>query len=128
MGKLTKFFAQIVATVGVALAPVIADNQITPTEGVSVGITFVGAVLVLGATNTPSGFWLYAKGWFSALMAALVAANQFVGDGWGLDGNEWIQVGIAALGAVGVIGLRNTGSTSNGASTMATGLPATFTA
>lgn len=128
LGKYTKFWSTLAATVGVALVPVFADDLITVAEGINVGITLFGAVTVLGATNLPEGFWRFAKGWFAAGSAGLVAVNTFYADGLGINGSEWVQVGLAAAGAVGVFALHNAGAAPNGASTAATGVPGRLTA
>lgn len=128
IGTYKKFLSTLAATIGVALVPVFADDVITVAEGINVGIVGFGAVTVLGATNLPEGVWRLAKGWFAAGSAALVAVNTFYADGLGINGSEWLQVGIAAAGAVGVFGLSNTGSARNGASTAATGIPGRLTA
>ncbi len=107
LGAYTKFWTTLATTIGVALVPILADDRITVAEGLNIGIVGFGAVTVLGATNLPAGVWRYTKGIFAAGSAALVAANTFWADGLGISGSEWVQVGIAAAGAVGVFALPN---------------------
>lgn len=128
LGKYTKFWTTLAATLGVALVPILADDVFTVAEGINIAITGFGAVTVLGATNLPEGFWRLAKGWFAAGSAGLVALNVFYADGFGISGSEWVQVGLAAGGAVGVFALGNKGAAPNGASTAATGVPGRLTA
>ncbi len=121
-GSYTKFITILAATIGAGLVPVFADDMITVAEGINVGILAFGSVTVLGATNLPAGVWRLAKGWFAAGSAGLVAVNVFYADGFGISGSEWIQVGLAAAGAVGVFALHNAGAAPNGASPVVTGL------
>lgn len=96
-----KFIAQVVATVLAALVPALADGSLSAAEWVNVGIIGLGAVGVLGAGNLPSGVWAHTKVIVSVATAVLVALASFLTGGVNLT--EWIQIAMAALGAVGVV-------------------------
>ncbi len=95
-----KFVAQVVAAGVAALVPALADGRVTPDEWINVGIIALGAVAVLGAGNLPAGVWHWAKVIVAAASAVLVAlASLWTG---GITAMEWVQLGLAALGALGV--------------------------
>lgn len=104
MNKYAKFLAVVVATVlsGV-LAALTGDSVISPTEWVNIAILGVGALGVFAAPNIPGA--VYTKSILAVLAAVLtVLASSIVG---GISTTEWIQVGMAALGALGVYALPN---------------------
>lgn len=97
-----KFAAQLGATALSALSiALFGDNHISLNEGVNVALTFLGAVAVLGAGNLPVGVWKYTKSIVAAVTAALVILQSAISDG-ALSQTEWIQMVLAALGAIGV--------------------------
>lgn len=100
MRNYQKFVAQVVATVLAALVPALADGKLSTAEWVNVGIIGLGAVAVLGAGNLPVGVWQHTKTIVSVATAVLVTIASFLTGG--LSTTEWIQIGMAALGAVGV--------------------------
>jgi hypothetical protein len=104
MQKYSKFFAQVVATLLAAFAAALfGDNTISATEWVNVAIAGVGACAVFTAPNVPGA--AYTKSIISVLMAVLtVLVSAIVG---GITITEWIQIGTAALGAVGVYSVEN---------------------
>lgn len=107
MGKLSlykKFVAMVVATAMAALYPALSDNVVSLSETFNVIAVALGAVGVLGAGNTPAGVWKYMKGYVAAASAVAVFASSAVTDGW--TNAETVQTIIAALGAVGVVGLK----------------------
>lgn len=100
----TKVLVAIVAAglsaVAVALT---GDGAFSTVEYINVAIAIVGAVGVYYVPNAPNG--PVAKSVVAALMAALtLAANLIAG---GLTISEWVQIGIAALAALGVYGFAN---------------------
>lgn len=101
-----KFFAEIVATAGVAIAAAITDNIITSVEGVNILIVLFAVVGVLGAGNLPAGVWKYAKSIVAAGGAATVLLATLMGTGGfeNVSYAEWIQIALAAAGALGVYG------------------------
>lgn len=107
MGKYTKFFAIVVATVlsGI-LAALTGDSVISPTEWVNVAILGVGACAVFAGPNIPGS--AYTKSVLAVLTAVLtVLASVILG---GISTTEWIQIAMAALGALGVYALPNSQS------------------
>lgn len=108
MTQYAKFFAAVVATVLTALsAALFGDNTISATEWVNVAIAGVGAAAVFAAPNVPGA--RYTKTVIAVLTAVLtVLASAIVG---GITVTEWIQIGLAALGAVGVYSVPNQPST-----------------
>jgi hypothetical protein len=80
-----------------------ADGSWGPASvtALNIAILALGAISVLGAGNLPSGVWKYTKLYVSAATAGLVVLASFLTDG--VTTTEWLQVGIAVLGALGVI-------------------------
>lgn len=104
MTQYAKFFAQVVATVLVALsAALFGDNVISSTEWVNVAIAGVGAAAVFTAPNVPGA--RYTKSILAVLAAVLtVLVSAIVG---GISTTEWIQIVLAGAGAVGVYAVPN---------------------
>jgi hypothetical protein len=102
MKRYMKFAAQIAASVLAAVVAALAgDNMVSNAEWINIAILALGAISVLGAGNLPSGVWKYTKLYVSAATAGLVVLASFLTDG--VTTTEWLQVGIAVLGALGVI-------------------------
>lgn len=105
MKMYSKFFAQILATVLGALVPLFVGNQdIGPTEWLNVAIIGVGAAAVFTAPNVPGA--KYTKSILSVLTAVLTLASSFIVGG--ISMGEWVQIAVAALGALGVYSVDNT--------------------
>lgn len=101
MKRYGKFIGQVVATVLAAIVPALAgDGVVSSAEWLNVGILALGAVSVLGAGEFPEGVWKYMKTYVSAATAGLLVLASF----WtgGVTTTEWLQVGVAVLGALGV--------------------------
>lgn len=108
MSLYAKFLAAIVATVlSAVIAALAGDAVISNVEWVNVAILAVGAAAVFAAPNVPGA--AYTKAILAALMAALTLAVQLLVDGQ-LDLVDWLQLGVAALGALGVYAVPNDGS------------------
>ena len=107
MTAYAKFFAQVVATVVAAVVAALSgDNTISNPEWVNVAILGVGAAAVFAGPNVPGA--AYTKTVLSVLTAVLtVLASAIIG---GVTTTEWLQVALAALGAVGVYSVRNAGT------------------
>lgn len=104
--RYAKFVAEITAAVGAAaVAGLTTDGVVTASEWVNVVIMGLGAVTVYGAANIPAGIWIYAKGILAAATAITVLLQSILTGGATLA--EWIQFGLAALGALGVTGVPN---------------------
>jgi hypothetical protein len=100
-----KFLAQVTATVlAGAYAAIAGDGIFSTEEQINCIILGLGAIGVLGAGNLPAGVWSYMKGYVAAATAVATIAISAVTDG--INDAEWIQMGLAALGTVGVVGLK----------------------
>ena len=110
MNKYAKFGAQVVATVLAAvLAALTGDNTIDPVEWVNVAVLAVGAAGVFAGPNVPGS--TYTKTVLSVLAGVLaVLTSAIVG---GIDTTEWIQIAMAALGALGVYAIPNKDGNTN---------------
>lgn len=107
MSQYAKFFAAVVATVisGI-VAALYGDGTVSSTEWVNVAIAAVGALAVFAAPNVPGA--AYTKSILAVLAAGLaVAASAIVG---GITPTEWMQIALAALGALGVYAVPNRGA------------------
>lgn len=102
--KYAKFFAIVLAAVLSAIsAALVGDSIISPTEWVNVAILGVGAAAVFAGPNVPGA--KYTKAILAVLAAALtVLASVIIG---GVSPAEWIQIVLAALGALGVYAVPN---------------------
>lgn len=99
-----KAIAAVVATVmsGV-IAAMTGDATISPTEWISVAIMAAGALAVFTAPNVPGS--TVTKMALAVVTAVLTLAVDLIGGG--LDLTEWLQLGMAALGALGVYAVPN---------------------
>lgn len=104
----SKAIAAVIATVlsGV-VAALSGDGLVDATEWVNVAILAVGACAVFASPNVPGA--PFTKSVLAVLTAVLTLLVSFIGDGV-VDVTEWLQLGVAALGALGVYGAPNTGS------------------
>lgn len=66
-------------------------------------ISGVGALAVFAAPNVPGA--MYTKSILAALTAALTLLASFITDG--VSTSEWLQIGVAVLGAIGVWSVPN---------------------
>lgn len=95
----------VLTAIAAALLGFLTDG-ITPEEWVNVAIAGVGAAGILTAPNIP-GF-KYTKTILAVLTAGLMVLVGAI-DG-GLTLQEWFQIGVACLGAVGVWRVPNKGA------------------
>lgn len=108
--KYAKGLAAVVAAVLVALgASMTGDNIISQVEWVNVAIAAVTAVGVFAVANVPGA--KYSKGIIAFLGAGLVVLQSAIVGG--VTYTEWIQIALAALGAIGVVGLKNIDAAGN---------------
>lgn len=100
----SKALAAVVATVlSAVVAALSGDNFIDAQEWVNVAILAVGACGVFAAPNVPHS--RYTKAVIAVLTAVLtLLVNMITG---GLDVSEVLQLGVAALGALGVYAVPN---------------------
>jgi len=97
-----KFFAQVAATVLAAIVPLLNGTaHPNGSDWVNVAIIGLGAVAVLGAGNLPAGVWKYTKTIVAAATAVAVLLQSAITDG--ISSAEWLQLALAALGALGVV-------------------------
>lgn len=101
MNQYLKFAAQVAATAVAALVAGLVDDRLDFTEWLNVGIMALGAIGVLGAGNLPAGVWRYTKAIVAATSAVLVLWQSLASGG--MTSSEWLQLAIAALGALGVL-------------------------
>ncbi|HEV2781363.1 MAG TPA: hypothetical protein VGX25_18425 [Actinophytocola sp.] len=95
----SKALAALVAAVLAAIVPALSgDNRIDATEWVNVAILTLGAAAVFAAPNVPGA--RYTKVVLAVLTAAATAAASLISDGISLT--DWLQLALAALGALGV--------------------------
>jgi hypothetical protein len=90
--------AVLAAAASAVVAALTGDATVSTVEWINVAIATAGALSVFTAANVPGAE--YTKSILAALTAALMLAVNLV-DG-GLDVSEWLQLGLAALGALGV--------------------------
>lgn len=96
--------AVLITVIGAVAAAMTGDNTISPTEWVNVAILGAGALGVFAAPNVPGA--RYTKFFLAVLTAGLTAAaSAIVG---GVTTVEWLQIIVAAAGAVGVWAVPNT--------------------
>lgn len=106
MNSTGKAWAQAVATVLAGLIPFLADHQLTGVELINTFLLLFSAVAVGVVPNLTEGVAKYAKGILAVGTAVLTLLVSLFADGsYALDTSEWIQLGLAALGAAGVVGL-----------------------
>jgi hypothetical protein len=96
-----KLAAQVAATVVAAVVALLnGTDHPGASDWVNVAIIGLGAVAVLGAGNLPAGVWAHAKTIVAAATAVAVLLQSFITDG--ISSAEWLQLALAALGALGV--------------------------
>lgn len=104
MKPIAKTIVQILAAgVSAAIVALTGDNAFSAVELINIIIALVGAVGVYYVPNAPNG--PVAKAVVAALMAVLTLAVELIAGGMTLS--EWLQLAIAAAGALGVYGVTN---------------------
>lgn len=102
-----KYSKGIVAALAAALVAVGAaltgNNHIDATEWVNVAIATVGAFQVWWAANVNGA--PYVKTGIAAATAGLIALQSYIVGG--VTVSDWVQIGIAVLGALGVVAVKN---------------------
>lgn len=103
MTRFRKMWAQIVGAIATLGYGLISDGDLTGPETWAFLAQAGGVVLVWYADNTPAAPYIkaVAAAWTAATAAFVVALTD------GLAADEWGQIGIAALTAIAVLGLRN---------------------
>jgi hypothetical protein len=101
-----KFVMAIVATILTGLVGSYTDGVITNVEWINVAIMGVGACGVFAAPNVPGS--MYTKSIIAVLSAVLAALASYITDG--ISQSELMQLGVIALGALGVYAVPNSTS------------------
>jgi 2-keto-3-deoxy-6-phosphogluconate aldolase len=94
-----KLGAAVVATIlSAIIAALTGDAVISSTEWINIAIAGVGALAVFSAPNVPGA--PVTKTVLAVLSAVLMLLVNLIADGVTIS--EWMQLGVAALGALGV--------------------------
>lgn len=102
-----KALAAVVTTVlSAVVAALTGDNYIGAVEWINVATLAVGACAVFAAPNVPHA--RTTKAVLAVLTAVLVLSTNLIADG--ITVSEWLQLGVAALGALGVYAVPNRGA------------------
>lgn len=101
-----KFVLAVVATVLTGLVGAYTDGVITNVEWINVAIVGVGACGVFAAPNVRGA--MYTKAIIAVLSAVLAALASFITDG--ISQSELMQLGVIALGAIGIYAVPNSTS------------------
>jgi hypothetical protein len=104
--KYAKFALAVVATVLTGLVGAYTDGVITNVEWINVAIMGVGACAVFASPNVPGS--MYTKTIIAVLSAVLAALASFITDG--ISQSELMQLGVIALGAIGIYAVPNSTS------------------
>ncbi len=90
--------AALYAVAVVAVPFFSGDHHVDPSEGIAIAIAVCTAILTYIAPLVPTARWV--KSAVGAVLAGLqVAATAIVG---GVDGNDWMLIAAAAIGALGI--------------------------
>jgi predicted small integral membrane protein len=100
-----KFVAQVLATVAAAVIALLngADSPVA-SDWINVVVIALGSVAVLGAGNLPVGVWAHTKSIVAIATAVAVLLQSVITDG--ISAAEWLQLLMAALGAIGVYAVK----------------------
>jgi hypothetical protein len=97
--------AAVVATIlSAVIASLTGDSVIGDVEWINIAISGVGALAVFAGPNVPGA--RVTKAVLAVLSAVLVLLTNLIVDGVTIS--EWMQLGVAALGALGVYAVPNT--------------------
>lgn len=106
IGAYTKAIAAAVVAGGTAAITALHDGVIVPEEWVAITIAFLVALGgVWAVPNVPKSVATYGKAIVAGLIAALGALGTALASGVGISPNEWITIGIALLGGLGLVGI-----------------------
>lgn len=104
MKPIAKTIVQILtAGASAAVVALTGDGGFSNVELINIAIAIVGAIGVYYVPNAANG--PLAKSVVAGLMAVLTLAVNLIADGVTLS--EWLQLAIAAAGALGVYGVTN---------------------
>jgi len=100
IGHYAKSITYIALAAVTFLVTALTDNTLSSEELLNLGVVVVGAVAVYLVPNLPEKAARFGKTIATFVTAALVATLSFLTDG--ISTTEWLQIGIAALAAIGV--------------------------
>jgi hypothetical protein len=104
MKKYTKGIIAALTAALVALGAAYTGNDhIDATEWVNVAIAAIGAFQVWWAANVAGA--PYVKAGIAAASAGLIALQSYIVGGVTIS--DWVQIGIAVVGALGVVAFKN---------------------
>lgn len=103
-----KAIVQLVMTVLAAVVPALTVGPLDAAAWVNIVILGAGVVMVYNAANIPG--WSYAKLIASAVSAVAVVLVAALTSGHGLNATDYIQMILAAAGALGVGAIPNAAS------------------
>lgn len=95
-----KSIVYIALTAVMFLITALTDDTLTVEEILNLAVAVIGAVVVYAVPNFSSTVGRYAKTIATAVTAGILLAISFLTDGISLV--EWMQIGVAALAAIGV--------------------------
>ncbi|MGW4484347.1 hypothetical protein ACWEOE_10965 [Amycolatopsis sp. NPDC004368] len=105
MNAIGKAIAQLAATVLAAVVPLLIDGSLSNLEVLNLILLAASSALVAVVPNLSAGTAKYAKGIVAVVLAVGTLLTTFLTAGTAIGTGEIIQLVLAALGAVGVIGL-----------------------
>jgi len=105
IGHYGKSITYIVLAAVTFLVTALSDDVLDLNEKINLGIVVVTAIGVYGIPNFPENVAKYLKTGVAFVSAALISALSFLSDG--ISTTEWLQIGIAALAAIGVFIIPN---------------------
>lgn len=100
MKRYAKFIVLAITATLASIVPALADNSLDASELVNGLIVGLGAIGVYIIPNLDEGIARYFKFGVAFLTAGAVALNSALTDGVTMV--EWLQIGLAAFGAVGL--------------------------
>lgn len=106
--RYAKMLAQVLTTVLVALVPLLAVGPLGTVQWVNVALVAVGAAAVFTGPNVPGA--ALTKTVLSVLTAVGVVLHEVIVSAGGVlvfGPADWIQIALAALGALGVFAIPN---------------------
>lgn len=104
MGLYAKSVLAVVAAgITAAIAALSGDNIVSSVEGINIAIAVVTAAAVFTSPNVPGA--RITKFVLAVFGAVLTLAVQLIAGGFTLS--EWLQLGVAALAALGVYAVPN---------------------
>ncbi|MGA8113180.1 MAG: hypothetical protein WCA46_05930 [Actinocatenispora sp.] len=108
MSKYLKFLVAVAAAVATVLVSALSDGHVSTVEWIQVAISVTTAVGVWATANVPTLTW--AKAAVAAVLTVLNLLVTYISGG--VTGPEWLNIGLAVLGTLGVYAVPNKGAPS----------------